>query len=65
MCRLTLVHATRARLHGQLLSGSHIRGSKKVTAREIAALQVCDLLSTTAQAREEGLGRRGKGALKR
>ena len=64
MSTLTLVHATSARLHGQLLGGSHIRRSKKKgTARRggVAALQA--ETSFTAQKRlkrgawSEGQGR--------
>ena len=36
MSTLTLVHATSARLHGQLLSGSHVWRSKEWLRRGIA-----------------------------
>lgn len=62
MSTLTLVHTTSARLHGHLLSGSHVRPFRKVAARanwSAAGEQLCaqHQRRLETRARSEGQGR--------
>lgn len=62
MSTLTLVHATSARLHGQLLGGSHVWRSMKMAVMQVATLQAGSCAHNTrraskGEARSEGQGR--------
>ena len=61
MSRLTLVHATSARLHRQLLGSGHVRISTREGAEICVAPLVCDSLDATAAGLNNRLGRKSRG----
>ena len=61
MSRLTLVHATSARLHRQLLGSGHVGISTREGAEICVAPLVCDSLDATAAGLNNRLGRKSRG----